>query len=96
MFPAVVVLGDPETFMEETLWKRIKGGAENLTPLQLINAKRIGLIGQCVGVVFGMIVLGYNGFWFFQVFLFFTLIVLLVELVSVHQQLLRMEKLGGN
>ena len=77
-----------------SLWKRWRQGMKDLSPLQLLRAKWWGLLGQSVGMVFSTVyVVFVLGLWYWGVFLFFTLIVLLVEFKNVSQQKDRLERL---
>lgn len=76
---------------KRSLFSRIKKGARDLTPLQQLRAKRVGVIGQCFGLCLGMVVLVYSGFYYWIVFLGFTFFVMLVELVGINQQVKRIE-----
>lgn len=75
--------------------RRVKKGAEALTPLQLARAKRWGTLGQLVGCFLGTFWLIFLGYYAWILFLVFTMIVVGAELVSVHQQVRRMESFAG-
>jgi len=67
---------------------RVRGGFERLSPLQLLEAKRLGCGGQVLGVFLGLVGTMWLGLWLWVPFLFFTLVVSFVEFVSVHKQVL--------
>lgn len=65
---------------------RVVKGFRDLTTAQLLKAKRAGVAGQTLGLVFATVFTIYRGFWYFSFFLAFTIFVMLVEFVSVSKQ----------
>lgn len=72
---------------------RWKKGIERVTPLQQLRAKRTGVSGQVFGVFVGMVVLVTQGLYYWLVLLGFTLFVLLIDLLGIHQQVKQLEKI---
>ena len=66
---------------------------KNLSMVQQLEAKRIGAGGQVLGMLFGMVVLAWLRLWYWLPFLVFTIIILVVEFISVSQQLRQARKL---
>lgn len=63
-----------------------KHGMRTLTPLQIIEAKLFGIIGQIIGLLLAMVYLWFGGFRFFLVFMAFTIFLIGVEFVSTWKQ----------
>lgn len=78
-------------------YDRWKLGMQAVTPLQQLRAKRLALWGQVFGLVFAMVIVAVKGLYYWLPFLGFTLILLAVELLSINQQVWRLEAItkGG-
>lgn len=75
-----------------TRWKK---GILTLSPLTQLRAKRNGLMGQVIGMIFAIIVMSFQGWSFFLPFLVFVLFTLIIDLIGVHQQVRQIESFGG-
>lgn len=80
---------------EDGFFRKWKKGIETLSPLAQLKAKRVGFVGQLVGILLALIVIVWSGSWYFSLFLFFVGVVIGVELVGVHQQVKEIERFGG-
>lgn len=78
--------------IEKSLFARWKQGMKQLTPKQLLEAKRISIVGQLLGLKVGAIALLVNGFAYWLLFLLFTYCLLVLELVSIQKQLWMLQK----
>jgi hypothetical protein len=69
-------------------WKR---GAESITPLQQLRAKRYAMLGQLAGMLLAVGYVVWRGPWYWIAFLVFTLVILLIEFLGLHQQVRQIE-----
>jgi hypothetical protein len=69
-----------------SLWTRWRQGMRELTPLQLIEAKLFGILGQIAGLLLAMGYLWTLEFRFFLVFMAFTVFIQCAEFVSNWKQ----------
>lgn len=74
------------------LWQRLKDGANKLTPLQNLRGQRVGIIGQVIGMVFAMVAMVFAGLWYWTPFLLFSVGILVLQYISVMQQIRKLEE----
>ena len=72
--------------MNQTFMKRWIEGMKNLTPAQLLHSKLVGNVGQLIGMILAFIVLIWQGYWYFSLFLAFALFLQIITLIEVNQQ----------
>lgn len=68
-------------------FRRWRKGIKELSPGAQLRAKRTGLIGTIIGIIFGSSFLIANGLWYWSPMLFFVLILQSVELIGTNQQI---------
>jgi hypothetical protein len=61
-------------------------GVKNLTPLQQMEAKMYGHLGNVIGIAFAMVFLWLRGSWFFIVLMFFTALIEFVNYIGEWQK----------
>jgi hypothetical protein len=66
---------------------RLVKGYRALTAYDLLIVKRVGLFGQFAGLLLGGIVLFLYGFWYWEIMIFFSLLLVAVDIVAVSQQI---------
>lgn len=76
-------------------FRRWKEGIEAISPLQSLRIKRFVSFFQCAGMLFAIVAVGLFGLWYWLPFLIFTLIMLVLDWLSTHQQVVRLEKMLG-
>lgn len=72
--------------MVRGFFSRWKAGILSSSPLQLVFAKLVGVVGQIVGLCLAGVYLFVIGFGFFWLFMLFTIFLSCVELVSTYKQ----------
>lgn len=70
---------------------RWRDGVLRATPLQLLVVRRWGVRGEVLGMLLAIVVIAYQGLWYWLLFLVCVLVVLIVDLVSVEQQVRKLE-----
>ena len=69
-------------------FKRWKEGILNLSPVQQLKGKLIGIVGGIIGLILALITLIYRKTWGFGIFVFFIIWLQFISYISVRQQLI--------
>jgi len=77
-----------EFTVEKGFFKRWKEGILNLTPIQQLKGKLIGIIGGIIGLILALIVMVYRKQWGFSIFIFFIIWLQFISYISTRQQLI--------
>jgi uncharacterized membrane protein YgaE (UPF0421/DUF939 family) len=67
-------------------FSRWKKGMMELTPQQILQAKITGQIGQIIGLGLAMVVIAFSEHKYFLLFLFFTVFILVTELIRTYKE----------
>ena len=68
-------------------FKKWKEGIRTLPPEAQLKAKKIGIQGTIVGMIFGFTILAFRGMWYFLIMGFFITWLQVLQLISTNQQL---------
>ncbi len=74
-------------------FKRWKEGILNLSPVQQLKGKLIGIVGGIIGLILALITLIYRKTWGFGIFVFFIIWLQFISYISVRQQLISTKKM---
>ena len=78
---------------KEGLFKRWKKGMLDLTPVQQLKGKMIGLIGGIVGLTLALITMIIRKQWGFSIFVFFIIWIQYITYVGTRKQYINTKKL---
>ena len=59
----------------------------NISPARQTRAKIHGTIGTIAGLIFALILLFYNGLWYFSIVIFFAIFLQVIQYIGLKQEL---------
>lgn len=62
-------------------------GMKNLSATELQRTKSYVILGQIFGIVFAMVVMFYKSLWYWEIFMFFFLIMQFLDYIQTRQRL---------
>ena len=74
-------------------FKRWKQGILDMTPVQQLKQKMIGIIGGIVGLILALIVMVSREQWGFSIFVFFVIWIQFISFIGTRQQLVATKKM---
>jgi len=77
----------------KTFFKKWKEGILNLSPVQQLKGKLIGLIGGIIGLILALITMLYKRIWGFSIFVFFIIWLQVISYIGTRQQYLQTKKM---
>ena len=77
-------------------WNSFVEGMKNLTPCQQLHAKMVSYAGGAIGLVLALITMFFRGLWYFSIFMFFMIVLQVVEFIGARQRYVQALKIQKN
>lgn len=78
---------NPKTFIKKWI-----EGMKNLTPVQQLHGKMVGLIGGVIGLSLAIVMLIIKRSWGFAIFIFFVIWIQVIQYIGTRQQYIQIVK----